>query len=186
MNFLPKFTRANLVREIESGQHFKFLFFWGHQEHSTPSKASFSQWYPAQFSIDGNTYSTAEQWMMAEKARLFQDQEIYREILQTSNPGKAKDLGRKVKNFDQGVWEANRIQIVIKGNLAKFSQNKELKEFLANTGDRVLVEASPVDYIWGIGLSQDEEAAQDPRKWQGPNLLGFALMEVREQLKQNS
>ena len=119
--------------------------------------------------------------MMAEKARLF-DGSATDAILTASNPGEAKKLGRQIRNFDQAIWEAHRFEIVVRGNLAKFSQHGSLKQYLLGTGDRVLVEASPRDRIWGIGLSASDPAAPNPYDWKGLNLLGFALMAVREQL----
>ncbi len=121
--------------------------------------------------------------MMAEKARLFDDRICLNRILKSNNPGEAKKLGRTVQSFQQDVWIKHRTPIVVAGNMAKFSQNEQLKEFLVNTKTRVLVEASPVDRIWGIGLGADNPDRENPWKWKGLNLLGFALMQVREQLK---
>lgn len=120
--------------------------------------------------------------MMAEKARLFGDLDSVAEILAAGNPGEAKKLGRAVRNFDEKIWRQNRSRIVVEANLLKFGQNPELAAFLLNTGGRVLVEASPVDRIWGIGLAADNPAAQNPNLWKGLNLLGFALMDVRGRL----
>ncbi|WP_229217079.1 NADAR family protein [Dyadobacter luteus] len=122
--------------------------------------------------------------MMAQKAMLFGDLDTYDRILNARTPAEAKDLGRKVKNFDEDVWNKERINIVIQGNLQKFGQNKNLKDFLLNTKDRVLVEASPVDTIWGIGLAADDVKTENPSKWDGLNLLGFALMTARDILGQ--
>jgi hypothetical protein len=121
--------------------------------------------------------------MMAEKARLFGDEAIRQEILATTHPKQAKALGRQVANFDNDTWVKHRFEIVVQGNKAKFSQHESLRTFLHNTGKRVLVEASPVDKIWGIGLAEDHPDAIAPERWQGLNLLGFALMVVREQLQ---
>lgn len=118
--------------------------------------------------------------MMAEKAALFRDSEVREKILQAPNPSAVKALGRKIRNFDEAAWVANRFPIVVRGNTAKFEQNPNLGEFLRNTGASVLVEASPVDRIWGIGLAQNDEKANNPNLWEGLNLLGFALMQVRE------
>lgn len=118
--------------------------------------------------------------MMAEKAALFSDTEIREKILQATSPGAVKALGREIRNFDETVWVANRFTIVVRGNTAKFEQNPNLGEFLRKTGSRVLVEASPVDRIWGIGLAQNDEKANNPNLWEGLNLLGFALMQVRD------
>jgi ribA/ribD-fused uncharacterized protein len=118
--------------------------------------------------------------MMAEKAALFDDQEIRAQVLQATTPNAAKALGRKVRGFNDQRWLQHRYDIVIQANQAKFSQNPELNEFLMRTGSRVIVEASPVDAIWGIGLAQDHADVNDPNLWKGLNLLGFALMQVRD------
>lgn len=120
--------------------------------------------------------------MMAGKARLFQDEATLAEILASREPKKAKELGRGVKGFVDSVWKAHCRRLVTEGNLDKFGQNLELKEFLLSTGSAVLVEASPYDRIWGIGLGEADPRAQHPGTWQGENLLGFALMDVRGQL----
>lgn len=148
-------------------------------------KPSLSQWWPAEFEVDGTRYPTAEHFMMAEKARLFDDDETRELILKAKHPSEAKKLGRRVRGFDEAVWNDARFDLVVNGNLAKFARNSALREFLLGTGERVLVEASPVDSIWGIGLAADDERATDPAQWPGLNLLGFALMEVRERLRQS-
>jgi ribA/ribD-fused uncharacterized protein len=170
----------DLCSEFNAGAKMKFVFFWGHQQKSNEVSAScFSQWYPASFSLNGERYLTAEHFMMAEKARLFGDVEVRSEVLKATNPGAAKALGRQVRGFDEATWLAHRYRTVVRANELKFSQNPELAEFLLKTGSRVLVEASPVDRIWGIGLAQDDERCADPNRWDGLNLLGFALMDVR-------
>ena len=124
--------------------------------------------------------------MMAEKARLFNDREIRDRILQAQHPGEAKKLGRMVKSFNQALWEKERFDIVIKGNIAKFSQNEALRNYILGTKNRVLVEASPRDRIWGIGLTANDPKAENPYQWQGLNLLGFALMETRKSILQSN
>ena len=163
----------------------KFLFFWGHQpsKDGTVTKTCFSQWWLSSFEVEGVTYKTAEHWMMAKKAELFKDQEILEKIIKCNSPAEAKKLGRKVRNYNETIWLENRFEIVKEGNLHKFSQNPDLKTFLLNTNDRVIVEASPVDPIWGIGMASDHIDALNPEKWKGLNLLGFALMEVRDELR---
>ena len=121
---------------------------------------------------------------MAEKARLFGDEVTLTKILSAKNPGAAKAFGREVRNFDGETWDKEKFEIVVKGNVHKFSQNPELKAFLIGTGSRVLVEASPVDKIWGIGLEQNHEHADNPLKWKGENLLGFALMAARDRIQE--
>jgi ribA/ribD-fused uncharacterized protein len=146
-------------------------------------KSCFSQWYPSAFEVDGINYKTAEHWMMAKKAVLFNDNEVLEKILQAQKAAVAKTLGREIRNFDPAVWDASAYSIVIEGNRHKFSQHESFKTFLLKTGNKVIVEASPADAIWGIGLAQDASDAGNPSKWRGTNLLGFALMEVRDLLK---
>jgi len=175
-------TRDDLVSEIERGLRVKFLFFWGHREKAEGivDKSCFSQWLPASFEVDGIAYPTAEHFMMAEKARLFGDVEIEKKVLLSTDPHHAKKLGRQVADYDDEAWKAHRFGAVVKGNMAKFTQNSEMGDFLRTTGDRVLVEAAPRDCIWGIGLGAQNPKAENPSQWRGQNLLGFALMEVRE------
>jgi len=141
-----------------------------------------SQWFAASFEIEGIIYPTAEHWMMASKAKLFGDDETLQQILDSADPKTAKALGRNVKNFDESVWKTNCRRFVTEGNSAKFGQNEALKAFLLGTEDQVLVEASPYDTIWGIGLKATDSKAKHPDTWQGQNLLGFALMDVRAEL----
>lgn len=176
------YSKKQLIQE--SGAH-EFLFFWGHRpsKDGSVTASCFSQWWEQSFTVDKIAYTSAEHWMMAQKAELFGDAEIKQLILNAKSPGEAKKLGRKVKNFDPAKWDDEKFAIVTNGNLHKFQQHPALKDFLLKTGSKVLVEASPVDPIWGIGLAADAEAAQDPKRWRGENLLGFALMEVRDILK---
>lgn len=161
------------------------VMFWGHRpsRDGRITKSCLSQWWQQPFDVDGETFCCAEQYMMACKARLFGDEGIRRQIMESSDPEEIKGLGRKVANFDRDIWDHSKYAIVVEGNLCKFKQNHELAEYLLSTGDAVLVEASPYDTVWGIGLSQDSPEAQNPTLWRGENLLGFALMEVRDGLR---
>ncbi len=163
----------------------KFLFFWGHQpsRDGSISKTCFSQWWLSPFMEDGVEYKTTEHWMMAKKAKLFHDYEILDQILNAKSPAEVKKLRRAIKNYDDEIWLQNRFTIVKKDKLLKFSQNESLKKLLLHTNARIIVEASPVDAIWGIGMARDHSDATNPQKWQGLNLLGFALMEVRDELQ---
>ena len=174
-----------LRRRCARGDRFEYLYFWGHRPPKTGSvnKSCLSQWYSSSFVVDGVFYPTAEHWMMAEKARLFGDELALVQILDAPDPKSVKALGREVVDFDSRVWEANARRIVREGNVAKFGQNHHLQKFLLATADKVLVEASPYDRVWGIGLDEHDARAMDPLSWQGQNLLGFALMDVREQLR---
>jgi ribA/ribD-fused uncharacterized protein len=179
------YDKASLIESVRKGNRPRYVFFWGHKSRHTDgriSKEVFSQWWVAPFEIEGQRYASAEHWMMAEKARLFGDEVARIKILAASSPGQAKSFGRTVNGFDEQVWQAHRFGIVVAGNLAKFSQHEALKTFLLTTGNKVLVEASPVDRIWGIGMSVDDPQVENPEEWRGMNLLGFALMVVREQL----
>jgi ribA/ribD-fused uncharacterized protein len=119
--------------------------------------------------------------MMAQKAELFNDPETLALILKAATPAAAKALGRQVRGFDDERWLAQRFAIVVRANAAKFGQNPALGEFLQKTGSAVIVEASPVDRVWGVGLAKADPQANDPNQWRGLNLLGFALMQVRDQ-----
>jgi len=181
----PPRNTAELLQMIEAGWLPKYLCFWGHRAKSGGSigKHVLSQWWNCRFEIDGITYLSAEHYMMAEKARLFTDDDALRHILQAASPGAAKAFGREVRNFDDAAWEEARFDIVVRGNFGKFGQNEALRDYLLTTGEKVLVEASPVDSIWGIGLAADDPRAEDPTQWQGANLLGFALMQVRAMVR---
>ncbi|HTF98858.1 MAG TPA: NADAR family protein [Cellvibrio sp.] len=174
----------SLQKFIDQGGKPEYVFFWGHrQSGSNITKSCFSQWFPAGFVVDSVQYKSAEHFMMAEKAKLFGDSDIHQKIIEAETPDEAKSLGRKVKGFLSDIWDEKRFDIVVKGNLAKFSQNEPLKNYLLSTGSKILVEASPVDGIWGIGLAEADERVKSPTLWQGLNLLGFALMKTRDQIK---
>ncbi|MFG1999562.1 NADAR family protein [Spirillospora sp. NPDC048911] len=176
---------ADVCRLHDQGERLKYLYFWGHQPGKLGEVGSgcLSQWWPEHpFTVDGVDYRSAEHWMMAGKARLFGDDAILARILETNSPAEAKALGGKVRDFDEEAWTAHRFEIVTDGNVAKFGQHSDLKSYLLGTGARVLVEASPRDRIWGIGLAAADDRVADPHKWRGLNLLGFALMEARARL----
>lgn len=151
-----------------------FVFFW---------RGWPSQWFPSPFSFDGIGYGCCEHFMMAEKARVFRDEATLAEILATHSPAEQKSLGRKVRNFDAAVWDGVCRGVVYVANLAKFSQDPTLGGQLLATGDKTLVEASPLDTIWGIGLSANSPRATDRAAWRGTNWLGIALMQVRDALR---
>jgi ribA/ribD-fused uncharacterized protein len=158
---------ADLAFAMGEGQRVKFLFFWGHQPERDGRIGSgcLSQWWSAQFAIDGLDFATAEHYMMWRKATLFGDDRAATQILAAPHPHAAKTLGRQVSGFDQRTWQEHRCDIVAAGNVAKFSQHPDLRRFLLGTGERVLVEASPVDAVWGSGLAATDPAATDPGRW---------------------
>jgi ribA/ribD-fused uncharacterized protein len=182
------YSRAAVEAAQRSSVDLRFRFFWGHHGATVhaPTDAVFSQWFASRFEHEGIVYATAEQWMMAEKARLFGDEETRARILATDDPRLVKALGRKVRPFEQEKWLAARDAIVVAGNLHKFGQVPSLRGYLLSTGDDVLVEASPLDTIWGIGLGADNPRARQASEWRGENRLGFALMEVRAKLRKKS
>ncbi|MGP9018248.1 NADAR family protein [Streptomyces sp. BR1] len=175
----------NLIAQVKDGERVKFLHFWGHtpQRDGSLGPSCFSQWWPSAFTVDGVEYTTAEHWMMASKARLFGDAAAERAVLSATSPAAAKKAGRLVQGFDDAVWSRERYGIVVTGSVHKFGSDPALRGYLLATGDRVLVEASPLDRIWGIGLAADAPEADDPSRWRGLNLLGFALMDAREILR---
>jgi len=180
--------RSSLVAAVSAGHRPTYLFFWGHRPRGGVSVGNWclSQWWPAPFVVDGETYPTAEHFMMAAKATVFGDAECRQRILTVGDPADAKRLGRTVRGFQEQRWADVRYSIVIRANQAKFTQHPSLRSFLLDTGTTVLVEASPTDRVWGIGLPADRPEARDPSRWPGLNLLGFALMEVRQQLRAGS
>ena len=160
------------------------IYFWGHTPNPKKMTAAcFSQWYDCYFEVDGIQYHTTEQYMMASKARLFGDEEVLNEIMAASHPHDYKKLGRKIRGFEQEPWDAKKYDIVVEGNKAKFGQNPDIGDFLLSTGDAILVEASPYDKIWGIGLDRETALKGTVEQWQGENLLGCALMDVRDWLR---
>jgi hypothetical protein len=178
-------TLDELRTRFNAGESFSFLQFWGHTppKDGVITRTCFSQWYQAPFELEGERYPTAEHYMMAAKAHLFQDEATRAKVLAAPTPGAANALGRSVANFVEADWLAQRFDIVCRANVAKFGQHPPLRDFLVGTGEHVLVEASPLDRIWGTGLAADEPRAQDPNQWEGPNLLGFALMAARSALQ---
>lgn len=149
-------------------------------------KGPFSQFHVSHFTVDGRSYVCAEQFMHEQKARLSGDVAMAERILKSDSPHEHKLMGGRVSGFDQATWDAHKVAIVTAGNRAKFGQNAGLRRRLLDTGDAILAEANPKDYIWGIGLAEDDPAALDPANWQGQNLLGQILMAVRSELAANS
>ena len=139
-------------------------------------------WYMSYFELDGIRFSSMEQYMMYKKAVCFQDQDIAQRILATDDVAEIKSLGRAVSGYDDHYWNGVRQVIVYDGLIAKFSQNEDLKGALIGTGENLLAECAVKDKIWGIGLSMDDPDRFDPSKWEGQNLLGYALMMVRDKL----
>ncbi len=182
-----KYNIEWLYHELSKDTRIKYLHFWGNkpQKDGSIGAGCLSQWWGGHtFREAGLYFTTAEHYMMAGKAKLFNDEANLAKILQASSPAEAKKWGREVRGFDNKLWNQHRTEIVIAGNYLKFSQNEALKSYLLGTQDRVLVEASPVDQIWGIGLAKDDPRAHEPYAWRGKNLLGFCLMEVRDRLRQ--
>ena len=176
--------KKDLLAAIEAGALFSYGYFWGHRKSKDGSitKSCLSQWWEAAFEVEGRRFATAEHYMMFRKAELFGDHEMAAKVLEAPTPRDAKSLGRKVRGFNEAQWLAHREEIVFTANLAKFTQNPALRSFLHRTAPDILVEASPMDAIWGIGASAEDPRAAEPGEWPGLNLLGFALVKVREQL----
>ena len=153
---------------------YKFVFFW---------EGPFSNWSPSTFTLSNNTFANSEQAFMWLKAEFFKDEETASKILLTSEPDKVKALGRQVKNYDDKAWTDVRFTMMLHACYAKFAQNDSLTSLLLATGNRTLVEASPYDKIWGIGLAENEPGIEDAANWKGLNLLGEVLMDVRRKLR---
>lgn len=179
-----KYNKETIRQIVRDNPDTPIIYFWGHTPNPKKMTAAcFSQWYDCFFEVAGVLYHTTEQYMMASKARLFKDEEVYREIMAARDPYTYKKLGRKIRNFDQSCWDDRKYDIVVEGNKAKFGQNSDIKAFLLSTGDAILAEASPFDRIWGIGLDREQALKGTVENWKGENLLGCALMEVRDWLR---
>jgi len=153
-----------------------FIFFWA-------NASPFSNWYKSKFTHNGVQYNCSEQYMMHMKALMFNDTEVAELIMEQKDPRKQKFLGRQVRNFDQNVWLEKCQDIMVDGLISKFTQNPAILGTLLNTDDKIIVEASPYDTIWGIGLSEDNPDALDQSKWRGQNLLGIVLMRARDEIR---
>lgn len=182
----PEETRTvhELIQSVNAGHRPEHVFFWGHipSEDGSVNQSCLSQWYAAPFEVDGIEFLTAEHYMMYRKARLFDDSDAAEKVMQADTPGEAKKIGRTVKGFRQEEWDKHCIEIVIQGNISKFGQNKEILRYLLATKNKVLVEASPCNKMWGIGLGCHATGIGNPSAWKGKNLLGFALMDARARL----
>jgi hypothetical protein len=151
-----------------------YVFFWD---------GIYSQWHISHMIIDGIKYNCGEQYMMYQKALFFGDHEIAQKVLSEKNPRNQKALGRQIVGFDKKKWDEVCMGIVYKGNYAKFTQNPELKKEMLSTGNKIFVEASPEDSIWGIYMDENETGIDDPKNWGGHNLLGWALTLVKHELQ---
>jgi len=172
---------------LRNGGDAKFMFFWGHKPgpRGMIGKACFCQTWPSKFQVNGQLFPTATHYIAATKAQLFDDSKTLAAILATSDPSQAVTLGNHVAGLDEAVWARHRYETVIVANREKFSQNIVLGAYLVATGVQVLAEANPDDCISGIGLAEDHADAPNPERWRGQNLLGFALMEVRDLLSRS-
>ena len=178
----PNFIEFNAY--FKEGQFYKIMnrnaqvLFWQEAE----DNGCFSNWYFSPFVIDDYIYLHVEQYMMAQKAKMFHDSQRYTAILRSDTPQQCKQLGRKVSPYDDVLWSSKRKEVLKTGLMAKFTQNEDLKKLLLNTEDALLAEASPFDPVFGIGLSAAEAVQRLPQSWPGENLLGKTLMEIRDEL----
>lgn len=153
----------------------KFIFFWG-------NNSPFSNWHPSVFVHNGIKFNRGEQYMMYSKAMLFGDVETAQKILESNDPGIQKKLGRQVKDYNEDIWAEKRVDIMVSGLIEKFKQNPEMLKVLLDTGDDEIVEASPFDTVWGIGLTAKDPRSKNKEQWLGQNLLGITLMKVRDEI----
>jgi len=174
------YTREYIIN-LSKNEQLEYIFFWKTSK-DTLDEGCFSQWQETYFTVQNIKYSCAEQFMMAYKADLFDDLKTFEKIINENNPKIIKELGREVKNFNENIWNEKKYNVVVYANWYKFFQNKEFKNILLCTGKNILVEASPYDKIWGVGLPETDKNIINPSNWKGENLLGFALMQVRDSL----
>ncbi|GAA4898473.1 NADAR domain-containing protein [Tessaracoccus lubricantis] len=184
MVLLEPLSVADLRASVSAGVRPHYLLFWGH----TPDvpgqldRGCLSENYQADFEADGEVFRTAQHYVTWRKAQLFGDHHAAQRVLRAEAPTKARAIGRSVRPFNDEVWKRHRFEIAVAANLAKFGAHPHLLQYLKSTGSKILVEASPIDRVWGIGLSSDDPAAREPARWPGLNIQGFALMEARRQL----
>ena len=190
--YFDRYTIDWLINEVKSDKKLQYICFW-HEGQEYPNHV-FSQWYEGKhFNVNGRTYFTAEQYMMSEKALLFQDLYHYALIMQEKSPKVCKDLGREVQGFKPATWNASLREIIFHGNLGKFQADIELVAALLSTENAILIEASPYDGIYGAGLQESDLLNADgtlkvlPQNWVNPkngvqaqNHLGFVLMGIRD------
>ena len=179
-----KYDLAWLKQRYDSGAQPEFFFFAaspaGTREMSL--RSVLTQWYPSAFSVQGDQYASAAHWMMVQKAKLFGDHAAATELLEMQSDDHIRQRGRQIDGFEQKHWDQHRYSIVMQGNLHKFSQHPAMRTYISGTQPLVLSEANPHDKVWGIGLEEHSPEASNPHQWRGLNLLGFALMEVRDEL----
>ena len=171
--------------KYSSVNEISMIFFWKNfcKGGVSIDKSCLSQWYYSPFTDNGVKYLTSEHFMIGKKALLFNDKATFDKVLKTIQPCDVKVLGKKIKDCDEDIWCEKCFNIIVHGNYHKFNQNHKLKEWLSKTGEKVLVQASPMDSLLGIGLSEEDSRSLTVKEWRGKNLLGFALMKVREMIK---
>lgn len=181
----PVYTRHQLKEEGRIFNHDEIITFWGHQvaHNASITKSCLSQWWQSEFKYSSSRYFCSEQFMMAVKARLFGDKEANEKIMLSNNPKEIKLIGRDIQGFSNEKWDMMKYDVVFRGNYEKFIQNSDLKNYILETGNKLIIEASPVDNIWGVGLDEKDERILNPKHWRGENLLGFALMHVRSEIR---
>lgn len=166
--------RQQFIAQHTNGKEkLEFVFFWG---------GHYSQWAASPFYHDGNYFPTAEHFMMYHKCMAFKDTQRAQMVLDLEGPDQVKAVGRQIEAYTDAVWDAIRFDIVVMGNVLKFSQNPDFFEVMRNDCEKCIVEASPYDRIWGIGRSETDPNLDDVDEWDGLNLLGYAIMEARERL----
>lgn len=169
------------LETIQESEHRKegFVFFYAPEDEN----GYLSNWYPSYFILEGEVFTSTEQYLMYYKAVLFGDDKTKWEILSTDDLATIKKLGRKVSNYKEDIWNVCRQLVMEEGLRAKFSQDDELKRKLLGTGEATLAECAPRDLVWGIGISSEDKARFDRSAWKGENRLGKALMKIRAELK---
>ncbi|MBR6770593.1 MAG: NADAR family protein [Lachnospiraceae bacterium] len=180
-----RYSLAQTQEDYAQGVPQTYQMFWKAQPaaNGRMTKSCLSQWWKSDFWWMEHCYCCMEQFMMAQKAELFGDEVIKQTILNAEDPRQIQQLGRQVAHFDDTLWNKVKYSIILNGNYLKFTQNPQLREFLLSTGNQILVEASPYDGVWGIKMSATDTGSSNPLKWKGQNLLGFALMEVRDEIR---
>jgi len=176
-------NKQQLIDSLAQGNKFDFVFFGGEGlAQQVDARRCFSQWYMADFEVDGHRFVNSAHYVMAAKAKLFGDDEAYHKLLAVSSTDDIQTLGRSIQGFNEQLWLDNRMSIVETSVEQKFAQNPILMAFLKDSADKVIAEANPVDKIWATGVAEDDANATNPAEWRGDSLLGFVIMAVRSRL----
>lgn len=178
---LPQYSVNNLL-SMEDIELAAYVFF-AEAEQGEINASCMNMKYIAPFDVGEDHYVSAEHYYLAEKAKIAGDFKSRELIKKATEPAEFRMLEREIENLNPVTWDEVKYAIALVGNYHKFWNNMALKKYLMTTEQKILAYTDSEDLIWGTGLDIDHEDAEDPSKWPGQNLLGFAIMELRDHLR---